>query len=240
LEPEKFDWDAFKQANAAYRNADHAGHAKWRAQYVASTPSQTRELWSRLRNELPKYGLGRSEFLPIRKDGAQVGEYAGKYLEAGLKLRVHEWKGCRRVEYSRRGAAEWKSHGRRFSWMTPAAVKWRARVKAIAEAVAARNLDELAVRLGKHWSHHHREKIITLGEEEFARWVKTLAAHFRPRKPRPDPLRPPLWWLRANPNHCITLRYIEANPDLRRLLAGHIVQNRMTGPPLPSWFSAST
>jgi hypothetical protein len=222
LEPEKFDWDAFKQANAAYRNGDHAGHVKWRAQYVASTPPQTRELWSRLRGVLPKYGLGRSEFLPIRKDGVQVGEHAGKYLEAGLKLRVHAWKGCRRVEYSRKHAGEWKKFGRQFSWFTPHAVQWRRRVRAIAKVVCARNLDELAIRLGKRWAYRLREQIINLDEVKFAEWVKNVGVYCSVGKPRPDPLKPPLWWLGANPNHPIARRHLEANPDLRQQIGERV------------------
>jgi hypothetical protein len=51
---------------------------------------------------LPRYGLGRAELLPIPKGKEAISEYVGKYLEAGLVIRKHSWKGCRRVEFDRR------------------------------------------------------------------------------------------------------------------------------------------
>jgi len=235
-EPDRFDWDSFYFANP--RKFTHETYAEYRARmrafrktqefkdatkrYVDSAPEKTRWIWSLFRRVLPRkrngkgYGLGRAETLPIRKGEGQVSEYVSKYLESGLKLRRHEWKGCRRVEYSRKHAGEWKKFGRQFSWITPNAMQWRRRVKAIAAVVSARNLDEMSVRFGKRWAYRLREPIITLGEPEFAEWVKTVGTQCILGKARPDPLKPPLWWLRANPEHTIAQRFLEANPHLRQ------------------------
>jgi hypothetical protein len=172
LEPDKFDWKAYRRANSARRIGDNLAHARCREQYVASTPPQTRELWSSLREALPNYGFGRSEFLPIRTSGAKIASYMGKCLKRGNKFRGPEWKGCRRVEYSRRGASQWKTHHRQFSFTTSAAKVWRARVAAIANAVKAADLDELSARLGKRWAFKLRNEIINLPEVDFHDWLE--------------------------------------------------------------------
>ena len=46
--------------------------------------------------------LSHPELLPLRKGKEAISEYVGKYLESGLTLRRHSWKGCRRVEFDRR------------------------------------------------------------------------------------------------------------------------------------------
>jgi len=179
LQPDTFDWDAYHRANEAWRAKDGKVNQAARNRYVESVPMQTRSLWKRLREVLPRYGLGRSEFLPLRKTGKQVSNYVAKYLESGLKLRRHEWKGCRRVEYSRRGAWVWKTHARRMSWTTPHAMQWRRRVGALAKAVGAADLDELAVRLGKHWAYRLRSLLIESSENDFQEWLRDELPHFR-------------------------------------------------------------
>jgi hypothetical protein len=62
-------------------------------EYKASAPLAVRAIWKRLREALPRYGLGRSEFLPMRKGSEALSVYVGKYLEAGLLIRRHDCKG---------------------------------------------------------------------------------------------------------------------------------------------------
>ena len=79
-------------------------------------------LWALLRKVLPRYGLGRAELLPLRKCKEAISEYIGKYLEAGLVIRKHSWKGCRRVEFDRRNKTGWLACTRVFAWHSPGAI----------------------------------------------------------------------------------------------------------------------
>lgn len=72
--------------------AEHVGKL-----YVDSSTPETVAFWRGLRKAC---GLGRSEFVPVRKVGA-ITEYVGKYLEAEIRIRVNGWKGARRVETDR-------------------------------------------------------------------------------------------------------------------------------------------
>jgi hypothetical protein len=105
LEPDKFDWDAFKKAQEqAPRRGKPAGpnFQALRKQYVETAPVRLRECWSELREVSKRYGLGRSEFLPLRKGPTAIAHYVAAYLEGGLRYRRDAWKGCRRVEYERK------------------------------------------------------------------------------------------------------------------------------------------
>lgn len=192
MRPGDFDWDAFR--GAAKQNwetrADFFARqrtAEWRElrrRYVSSSAPETVALWKRLRRHLERYGLGRSEFVPVRKVGA-ITEYVGKYLEAGVRIRIHGWKGARRVETDRRTSQQWKTHGRLFSWYSPHAREWRKRVHQVALMVGALDLEQIADHLGPHWAYWIRG-YMTAPAEEWTNVAPLLVRLLRDRtKPTP-------------------------------------------------------
>lgn len=102
MQPDAFDWQAFHEAEReriAYGYTPRFRELRHR--YVESAAPAVRAIWKRLRRVLPRYSLGHSEFLPIRKEAAAFCEYLGKYLGKGFIFRRHEWKGARRVEFGK-------------------------------------------------------------------------------------------------------------------------------------------
>ena len=163
---EFFDWQAFDECQDECRANGHSGlFRQLRARYKASAAPELVALWSLLRKVLPRYGLGRAELLPLRKGREAISEYIGKYLEAGLTLRKHSWKGCRRVEFDRRAKNAWLCCSRVFAWHSPGAKAWRARVGQIATALGVGDMKGIRRRLGCKWAYQLRE-YITLADDK--------------------------------------------------------------------------
>lgn len=187
--PDAFDWDAFARSQDAYRAKDWAAFRSARDAYVRSAAPELRELWAWGRRVMPRYGLGRCEILPVRKEGA-ISEYVGKYLDKGLAVKIDAWKGVRRFESDRRSSVLWKRCGRRFSWVgwrkdkdaahavpTGAAV-WRSRVRRLALAIGAPDdgdVKHLSRILGPRWAYRLRGVILTGTEEEFGTTLRSLS-----------------------------------------------------------------
>lgn len=135
------------------RNGPTSRFRELRARYKASAAPELVTLWSTLRKVLPLYGLGRAELLPLRKGKEAISEYVGKYLEAGLVLRRHSWKGCRRVEFDRRAKSAWLACTRVFAWHSPGAIAWRKRVGEIGAALGVSDMsgstDETSTNAGR-------------------------------------------------------------------------------------------
>jgi len=112
----------------------------------------------------------------IRKGGAALCEYLGKYLEKGFMYRRHEWKGARRVELSRRHASEWKRCSRIFAWHSPGAQKWRHRVSLVASTLGLKDYDELRRVLGPRWAYQLRGAMVIGTDQELREQVALLAA----------------------------------------------------------------
>lgn len=132
------DWDEIR--SGIYRSAnDHL-----------------RGLWGELRMNLKKYGFGRSELLPIRKDGEAMSKYVGKYISKHMGERKEEDKGVRLVTYSRK----WPRSNASFQWHTPNSQKWRSSLAAFAEFFECYSLEALKERFGARWAYHLAETII--------------------------------------------------------------------------------
>jgi hypothetical protein len=130
-------------------------------------------MWAQLRRILPHYGLGRAELLPLRKDKEAISEYIGKYLEAGLILRRHSWKGCRRVEFDRRAKSLWLACTRAFAWNSPGAKQWRVRVGQLGESLGVIDMHGIRQNLGPRWAYRLRDTITSASEQD---WQLALAA----------------------------------------------------------------
>ncbi|MBX3751082.1 MAG: hypothetical protein KF897_13430 [Opitutaceae bacterium] len=171
--PDTFDWEAFDQCQEERRqNGPTARFRELRARYKASAAPELFALWSLLRKVLPRYGLGRAELLPLRKGKEAISEYVGKYLEAGLQLRKHSWKGCRRVEFDRRAKTGWIACSRVFAWHSPNAKTWRKRVGELGRTLGVEDMAGIRDKLGRRWAYYLRETI-TLSDD--ADWSLVLA-----------------------------------------------------------------
>lgn len=172
---DSFDWDAFDGCQEERRaNGPTALFRELRARYKASAAPELVALWSLLRKVLPRYGLGRAELLPLRKGKEAISEYVGKYLEAGLALRRHSWKGCRRVEFDRRAKNAWLACTRAFAWHSLGAKTWRTRVGELALCLGAADMDGLRLKLGSKWAYRLRETITLSSTEEWCEYLSCL------------------------------------------------------------------
>lgn len=166
--PDAFDWDALRECQQERRS--HGQTARFRAlraRYKASATPELVALWAQLRRTLPKYGLGRAELLPLRKIKEAISAYIGKYLEAGLVIRKHSWKGCRRVEFDRRNKRSWLACTRVFAWHSQSAIAWRQRVGELAKAIGASDIGEIAPILGQRWAYRIREAVVSASPQEW-------------------------------------------------------------------------
>jgi hypothetical protein len=174
--PDAFDWVAFDECQAERRaNGRTARFRELRLRYRNSAAPQLVAMWSYLRKVLPSYGLGRSELLPLRKGSEAISEYVGKYLEAGLEIRKHSWKGCRRVEFDRRNKINWLACTRVFAWHSPGMTAWRKRVAELAGAIGAKDMPAIARKLGRRWAYRLREAITLSSEEDWRTLLQVLA-----------------------------------------------------------------
>ncbi|HVT73941.1 MAG TPA: hypothetical protein VHD61_12465 [Lacunisphaera sp.] len=177
--PDSFDWAAFDACQQERReNGTTAKFRELRARYKVSAAPELVALWTLLRKILPRYGLGRAELLPIRKGKEAISEYIGKYLEAGLIIRKHSWKGCRRVEFDRRNKTGWLACTRVFAWHSVGMTAWRHRVGEIALAVGASDLSGIAQRLGRRWAYQLRESITLASREEWQLLISVIASNY--------------------------------------------------------------
>lgn len=184
LRPGQFDWAALQGAAEARARGDIAEAKRLTRQYAQSAPECLRECWHELREACAHYGLGRSEFLPLRKEAGAVANYIGKYLEAGLVYRRDEWKGARRVEYSRADSARWKRCASSFGWLSTGARAWRSRVAEMAHAIGASTPEQLARKLGSRWAYHLRSSIVTATEDQWREFLMYLVNEYGGRMER--------------------------------------------------------
>jgi len=174
--PDAFDWQAFAECQQERRaNGPTALFRELRNRYRASAAPELVAMWKFLRKVLPRYGLGRAELLPIRKGKEAISEYIGKYLEAGLIIRKHSWKGCRRVEFDRRNKIGWLACTRVFAWHSPGAVAWRARIGEIGRALGVTDMEGIRRKLGSKWAYHLRESIALATAEQWSELLSVLA-----------------------------------------------------------------
>ena len=175
--PDAFDWAAFSDCQNERRERGATGlFRELRARYKNSAAPELVTLWALLRKVLPRYGLGRAELLPLRKGKEAISEYIGKYLEAGLIIRKHSWKGCRRVEFDRRNKIGWLACTRVFAWHSPGAVAWRARVGELGVALGVFDMEGIRRRLGPKWAYRLREAITLAPKEDWSLLLGILAS----------------------------------------------------------------
>lgn len=172
---DQFNWEAFDECQKEIReNGRTVTFRKLRKVYRDSASPELVQKWSYLRGVLKIYGLGRSELLPLRKNQEAVSEYIGKYLEAGLILKKHSWKGCRRIEFDRTLKNQWVACTRKFSWNSSGAKRWRVRLEQISNRLHLADLSAFRRRFGKNWAYHLRGAIMEPNEELWLKFLESI------------------------------------------------------------------
>jgi hypothetical protein len=178
--PDAFDWLAFDECQEEIKSRKYSARFRaLRAKYRTSAAPELVAMWLLLRKVLPRYGLGRAELLPMRKGKEEIAEYIGKYLEGGLTIRKHSWKGCRRVEFDRRAKFAWICCSRIFAWNSPGARAWRCRVRELAAALGLSSMDEIRRRLGAKWAYQLRDAIILSNDADWDLLLRVMGQGLR-------------------------------------------------------------
>lgn len=125
-----------------------------------SANASLKQLWKELRTTLPKYGLGRSELLPIRKNEEAMARYLGKYISKHIGKRTEQDKGVRLVNYSR----NWSKNSVRFSWNTDNSKEWRRKLALFARYVGCTEQYQLSDQLGPGWARRYIQEIWDIDE----------------------------------------------------------------------------
>jgi hypothetical protein len=134
-----------------------------RKDYRSASP-YLRRLWSDLRMNLPKYGFGRSELLPIKSNGEGIGRYIGKYISKGIRGRSDDQKGVRLVTYSK----GWSRNAVKFQWNTKGSAEWRRKLRLFAWMNRCDDLYDLKKKFGPSWAHKYSQIICEI-DDLFAR-----------------------------------------------------------------------
>lgn len=105
-------------------------------------------LWTDLREAMPRYGFGRHELLPIRKDSGSLSAYLSKYIGKHMASRKESDKGVRLISYAqgfKRAVAT------SFSWHSTFMTKLRKKVASIALNEGCHSPSQACKELGHTW-----------------------------------------------------------------------------------------
>jgi hypothetical protein len=138
--------------------------------YRSASP-YLRSIWKDLRDNLEKYGFGRSELLPIRTNAEMMGRYVGKYISKHLGQREADDKGVRLVSYS----GDWVKNSPKFAWNNVNAHEWRRKLAKFAKSLGCSELYQLSEKLGPGWVYKYLEDIIAIDQTILERLVNDRA-----------------------------------------------------------------
>jgi len=155
-----FDWG---EANLAYALQKAKRYTEARAAWVraanaAANGQLLREEWRFWREKSPKYGLGRTEILPVKSSAEAIARYVGKYVSKHIGNRREEDKGVRLLAMSK-GV---KVGTTAFAWNSLRSNLWRIRVREFAIMNGCFNLDQLRTTFGPRWAWVHYETIMAI------------------------------------------------------------------------------
>lgn len=140
------------------RGFDHA--AVLRGDYRSACASLRQE-WAFWREIAPRYGFGRVEMKPVRKNGESLAKYMSNYVTKHIEARLPEDKGVRLIRIS----LKIRPGTTKFSWVNNGAREWRRKVAMFAVRLGVRDLGEFSERYGSKWAYRFREAIITLPDD---------------------------------------------------------------------------
>jgi len=125
-----------------------------------SANSFLRMIWRDLRENLPKYGFGRSELLPVKSNQDAMARYIGKYISKGIGSRTENDRGVRLVNYSK----GWIKNSVKFQWNTDGSKEWRRKLSLFARLQGCADLYDLSQKLGSDWAYKYAEEIYSIDQ----------------------------------------------------------------------------
>lgn len=118
-----------------------------------------------LRKLLSRYGFGRAEFVPLKKNAVAGAVYLAKYLTKTLSFRDKSDRGFRMLAYSRGKIWLRPEH---FSWAAGFARVWRLKLDRWAFRMGYYDRDEVAYWMGSRWCYDWRTDIMAQPPSESA------------------------------------------------------------------------
>ncbi|HFC8523341.1 TPA: phasyl DNA replicon protein arp, partial [Neisseria subflava] len=113
----------------------------------SSANNALRQLWALLRENVNKYGFGRTELLPVKTNSKGLARYVSKYISKHINSRLPEDKGYRLVRTSMDKKSVWKVANSNFAFVSNGSKEWRRKLKKWVEQV------ESYLNLVAEWKH---------------------------------------------------------------------------------------
>ncbi|MCF7521957.1 phasyl DNA replicon protein arp [Neisseria sp. ZJ106] len=95
------------------------------ARNYTSANKALRQLWALLRENMGKYGFGRSELLPVKTNSKGLAKYVSKYIKKHINSRLPEDKGYRLIRTTIDKQSLWKIANSNFSFVSAGSRLWR-------------------------------------------------------------------------------------------------------------------
>lgn len=99
------------------------------AKNYSSANKALRQLWVLLRENMGKYGFGRSELLPVKTNSKGLARYVAKYIAKHIDSRLPEDKGFRLIRTTIDKKHLWKMANSNFSFVSAGSRKWREQLR---------------------------------------------------------------------------------------------------------------
>ena len=99
------------------------------ARNYTSANKAIRQLWQILRENMDKYGFGRSELLPVKTNSKGLARYVAKYISKHINSRLPEDKGYRLIRTTIDKKSLWKIANSNFSFVSAGSRLWREKLQ---------------------------------------------------------------------------------------------------------------
>lgn len=99
------------------------------ARNYTSANKNLRQLWQLLRENMEKYGFGRSELMPVKTNSKGLARYVSKYIAKHINSRLPEDKGYRLIRTTIGKKAMWKIANSNFSFVSAGSRQWREKLQ---------------------------------------------------------------------------------------------------------------
>lgn len=154
-----FDFEAFKLV----KNYKPGTPMFWKytRQYGRTATKALHAEWDYLKETMPKYGFGRSEFAPV-KSAKNIASYVGGYLGKAFALRPDEAKSCR-LYGGKKGSVigirltiaiqEKKIGDEKKPILCPRAWRVRTQLRVVAEMLGFDSTEHYRLIFGKRWAY---------------------------------------------------------------------------------------
>lgn len=152
--------------------------------YRSANPA-LRHLWQILRENVHKYGFGRTELLPVKTNSKGIARYVAKYISKHINSRLPEDKGYRLVRTSIDKKSLWKIANSNFAFVSKGSRIWRQKLqvwvsqiegylnqyaeynqrKALPKITQDNYSNVLSLVLGPKWAFKNRDVIVNISME---------------------------------------------------------------------------